>query len=469
MAPVNVTVREGTDVYENSTVGHLIGTLVSFDRDNDDGPITYYYLLSVDGVAQSTEFYVITAETTSFLYLNKTLNYDDESSFILEIAVTDQSRPLASSTSFVEINVLRTDPCALGTARCHSNATCIRVNSTTSRCECDDGFDGDGVVVCDGIDHCNATIETWESGLTLCNKGTCVDGVKEYHCECFPSYLPPDCSVIASECVSNPCGRAGTCRDRVTDFECLCSPGYAGDVCSFPTQVCQNKPCADVCVPNAINGAFVNFTIENLLTNFDGGDNALDYACVSNEYVVNVSFSARMGAGERSFQNRFERYVRDNLLIRNGTISSGVSAVYVVDSSSLADGDIRLRFVVLINNGPIEARLVLTGLNGECESGSMERKFGHDIEMTCKLIGVFLNGTNGLIFSKPVSNGGVGVGVISAVVVSTVALIAIAVVTTVLCLKRRSSLPFSTMENEKEKSESGYVNPVFIGNEPKDT
>ena len=518
-APVNVTVREGTEVYENATAGYRIGTLNCFNSD-DDSPVSYE-LLSVDGVPNSKEFYLVNVSETFYLYLNRSLDYDDESSFILEILAGNSGSPPASAISFVEIDVRRVDPCALGTAECHPNGTCFRVNQTAARCECNEGFKGDGVLHCDGIDHCRdttidvASMDVNSSKPTLCNNGTCVDNVGSYSCKCPAGYSLPDCSREVDECASNPCGTngvctdslnsftcrckegyggldcreniddcrsspcglAGTCYDGIGTFFCSCPSGYTGDVCSFPRDVCRGKCAESTCVPKAIDAATIVVATDGqpgtaLSSGFNGDNNNQKYVCVSSQYVVELPFSAELNASGVDFQHRLERYLRADLYVSvpdpddgNATISSRISATYIVDSATLASGGTSLRLVVLVNNEPVKVTTALAGLYDECISeSSMEATFGKAAKMTCQRVSALMaKSISSISSSQGTSNGkrSVTVGLICAVGVS-VAVNILIIGLAVVFIRKKLKGNQSTDANQEGVS---FANPVYAPDE----
>ena len=366
-APVNVTVHEGAYVYENASVGHRIGFLDSFDWENDS--LIVYELMSVNGVKDSRDFYLTTNGSTTSLHLNRSLNYDEVSSFVLEVNTTDSGRPPASAVLSLGIDVRRADPCILGAARCHPNATCFRVDAKTSECACNDGYDGDGVE-CAVTDHCYETEigicsnETCDAGylpfdcrrkVNKCASnpcginGRCVDILNEYRCECTDGYVGTHCQRDIDDCVSSPCAPASTCYDGVAQYSCICATGYTGEACSFPTHVCRDGACPanTQCVPKAID--------------LPRGIGERHFICASSAYLVALPVSGNESVVEAHSRNQLELFLREALQIstRNAT---GLFAVYIIPSQASSV----IRFVALRNNEPIKSKDVLKVIKKEC-------------------------------------------------------------------------------------------------------
>ena len=256
-APMNISVGQGASVPENASLGSLIGRLNVFNPEGNGG--ISYDVLSVNGLANSTDFYLVSNSSGTYLYLNRSLNYDNMSSFALAMSVSDSDDPPISVVLMLDVDVRRMDPCALGDAECDAqHATCIRTSPTTSRCECNRGYAGDGVV-CEDIDYCQMTkidpVSLLASGLNasslkLCNNGTCVDQIDGYTCKCDAGFSMPDCGVETDECASNPCGVGGSCTDLIDGFDCTCHEGYRGVFCDENIDDCASSPCdsASTCV-----------------------------------------------------------------------------------------------------------------------------------------------------------------------------------------------------------------------------
>ena len=388
--PANVTIAGGnTEIGENVRPGDPIGVVTSQNPENDDNSEISYELISVNGVKGSKDFYlVVTNSSETVLYLNRSLDYTDVSTFALEILATDGDDPPASAFLTLSIDVKRTDPCATGRARCRANASCRRLSPTTSTCACDLGFSdrGNGGV-CAPIDECaieidwNATSAStrrhWEPTAKVCNFGTCRDGINNFTCICDAGYTGSDCSENIDECESNPCGNGGICVDGVDAFECQCSDGYEGPYCTniddCASSPCVRGTCVDgiddyvcTCPVNYI-GDVCSFSATSC--NDDGTcptqttcvptiSASTDFLCVPNGQIVSVSFPSNASVDGTEFQRHWERWVKENLNI-------SVSSVYIVGSYRISDSTTDIHFVVLVGNEPVpvtEVQLALCNI-----------------------------------------------------------------------------------------------------------
>ncbi|CAH1121478.1 unnamed protein product [Ceutorhynchus assimilis] len=136
------------------------------------------------------------------------------------------------------------DYCAKGQF-CHSNATCRNLQ-TTYACQCDQGFRGDGRLICSDIDECQQ-----EGGLEghHCHSNTrCLNTAGSYECECLDGYVRVDrfncaeldeCSTGSHKCHSN-----ADCVNTRGSYKCQCKDGYAGD----------GYTCTAICSPGCLNG-----------------------------------------------------------------------------------------------------------------------------------------------------------------------------------------------------------------------
>jgi len=85
----------------------------------------------------------------------------------------------------------------------------------------------------------------------VCNKGTCVDLLNNFTCDCFPGYEGNRCQTEINECTRyQPCknGAQNRCTDRVNDYFCNCpdffnGKQYGGKNCTFEFTACKSSPC----------------------------------------------------------------------------------------------------------------------------------------------------------------------------------------------------------------------------------
>jgi delta-like protein len=80
-------------------------------------------------------------------------------------------------------------------------------------------------------------------GQPLPERGTCVDKVNEFRCQCVPGYVGPLCQNRVDYCITKPCANGGTCLQLVNDYKCKCAPGFTGKDCSKEVDECQFEPC----------------------------------------------------------------------------------------------------------------------------------------------------------------------------------------------------------------------------------
>ncbi|ODM95701.1 Protein kinase C-binding protein NELL2 [Orchesella cincta] len=136
---------------------------------------------------------------------------------------------------------LGTDYCASHGHLCHSNATCLNLQ-TTYTCQCKEGFTGDGVELCEDIDEC--LLERHHCA----RNSKCVNTIGGYSCECASGYKKVNqfqCE-DENECAvngSNKCHSHSTCTNTKGSYMCACNPGYTGNgiqctpICN---QTCEN-------------------------------------------------------------------------------------------------------------------------------------------------------------------------------------------------------------------------------------
>ena len=424
--PIGIVISGGGSIGENAMPGETVGSLSS--SNDERGQSVTYRVVSVDGVANSTDFYVRTDGNATYLVCNTTLDYDNQSSFWIEIEASDNGNPPSSSIETITITVAASDPCALGTAGCSINAICTRLSSSRSRCSCVEGFGGDGTI-CKLIKQCSTvTPDSSDSSISLCNNGECKDHVGYYTCTCHVGYTGQDCSIAIDECASNPCGTGqcvdsvdhytcqcdegftgvncetnindcdvspcgnGTCVDAVNDYSCECPEGVTGDRCSFSSDDCQKESCKNShCVPKSndanqitivdvdySNGKDLPPVVLRPVTGVETPDqNSMSSGpavCVPDDYIVKINFPAVINARSKSFLNDWERHLKNDLVVTIpartsdgiGSVPVTISYVYITGSHLESDGSTTINFVVMVNDEAVQPHDVLIGLNKDC-------------------------------------------------------------------------------------------------------
>ena len=398
--PKNISISIPS-VREDAQPGDIVSVITANNPEKDE--TIDYEIVAINGVKNSTEFYVGTdsSETTSYLYLNRSLDYETESSFAIEILATDRGRlSAASAYATIVVDVRRADPCATGLAGCSENATCYRVDQSTSECVCLMGYIGDGKD-CREINEC-VTLRIDDdddddelSSRPLCVHGECIDKWNGYTCRCDSGYIGFDCSVDAKmcamdlcggggnctdltdgfgcscfdgyaglrcenfdDCAASPCQR-GTCVDGVSDFRCECPPDYAGDLCSFSTTACSASSCSreQTCVPKTTTSGF----------------HCVDTA----SKVVSVPFSNDI-VDSKDFQLTWERFVRQSL-------NDSAATVYIVREYRISELETNIYFVVLYDDEAEEAQSVLITLKKLCADGEMNTTLGYSMAEGCEV------------------------------------------------------------------------------------
>ena len=85
--------------------------------------------------------------------------------------------------------------------------------------------------------ECSATGRNCDKNIDNCadnpcdNKGTCIDRLNDYVCQCQSGYTGRNCEENIDDCVDNPCVNGGACIDKLNDYECQCQYGYSGPTC----------------------------------------------------------------------------------------------------------------------------------------------------------------------------------------------------------------------------------------------
>uniref|UniRef100_A0A3Q3SP49 Crumbs cell polarity complex component 2 n=1 Tax=Mastacembelus armatus TaxID=205130 RepID=A0A3Q3SP49_9TELE len=133
---------------------------------------------------------------------------------------------------------------------CQNGATC-RDYVAMYTCDCMAGFQGPDCEL--NIDECAST--------PCLNEGKCIDkvnrydeseedweiidvGTTNYECDCVGTgFVGNHCDVNIPECVSDPCQHGATCLDGINQYTCLCWPGYEGENCQVDIDECEHHPC----------------------------------------------------------------------------------------------------------------------------------------------------------------------------------------------------------------------------------
>ena len=87
------------------------------------------------------------------------------------------------------------------------------------------------------------------------NKGTCLDGINSFSCECPDGFTGDRCETDVDECDSDPCENDATCTDKINTFVCNCTAGFIGKTCETNVDDCQGIICENggTCI-DGING-----------------------------------------------------------------------------------------------------------------------------------------------------------------------------------------------------------------------
>ncbi|XP_022103402.1 uncharacterized protein LOC110986089 isoform X2 [Acanthaster planci] len=128
--------------------------------------------------------------------------------------------------------------CVIGTHDClSSNAFCI--NSVGSwDCYCDVGFTGDGVTSCIDDDECANNTHSCHPTL-----GVCTNTAGSYVCSCQNGYAGNGRACVEiDECLGVTCTDRGTCMDNVGYYECNCDWSFWGTDCELESKYADSMP-----------------------------------------------------------------------------------------------------------------------------------------------------------------------------------------------------------------------------------
>ena len=152
------------------------------------------------------------------------------------------------------------DECA-STSSCAANSKCTNsVGSYT--CDCDDGFRGDGVVICEDINECEEIhLGNTDEGEGPCSY-KCLNTPGSFECSCDTGMvgvgrkivgrqLNEDGTIITGctdvdECEDDldDCHSEAVCNNTIGSFTCTCNKDYTGNGkrCSVPDK-CHDVTC----------------------------------------------------------------------------------------------------------------------------------------------------------------------------------------------------------------------------------
>ena len=187
--------------------------------------------------------------------------------------------------STVEFNSIYTcvddDECARASTKCHHFADCTN-NDGSYKCDCKDGYKGDGQVDCRIIDACSEMDRCGPNGKCFNVIGTghqciCDRGYRDASGDtvlgaggvAVPSGTGLGPCVNINECleraaytadgasISAYCGENTVCSDTDGSWNCACKTGYEGDpyVNCRDINECKNNNYVDSCSPD---GACIN-------------------------------------------------------------------------------------------------------------------------------------------------------------------------------------------------------------------
>ncbi|KAL5009032.1 hypothetical protein ScPMuIL_014613 [Solemya velum] len=218
-----------------------------------------------------------------------------------------------------------------------SKAMCLKINETVSKCQCDEGFTGDGYY-CADIDDCLISGEDSEivSQNPCQNGGSCVDGINKYSCICPATYFGPKCEIHDT---------ASTCVDKHLTYLCHCTVDRFGLECQYFVWTCMRNPCSGrefICVPFVDEDARV---------------------CVHQDYQIELVFFNKLSdtIGKPEFTVRLVNFIKLYGRIPIDIYGAGRSKraasqfntvqVYVVDTEEQANNTVDVHLIVLDRNG----------------------------------------------------------------------------------------------------------------------
>ena len=70
--------------------------------------------------------------------------------------------------------------------------------------------------------------------MTCYNKGTCLDDLFSFICECNAGFTGARCETNIDECQGSICHNNGSCIDDINNYICNCACGFQGRTCLVP-------------------------------------------------------------------------------------------------------------------------------------------------------------------------------------------------------------------------------------------
>ena len=107
----------------------------------------------------------------------------------------------------------------------------------TIRIVCTENYYGNRCQFLDVVDQCLT------ENITCNSRGTCVDGILSYTCNCNPGYTGTDCELV-DYCGGVICNNNGICQNVNNTYTCLCAAGFTGSDCRL-TDYCLGVNCSD--------------------------------------------------------------------------------------------------------------------------------------------------------------------------------------------------------------------------------
>ncbi|XP_070574742.1 uncharacterized protein [Ptychodera flava] len=120
------------------------------------------------------------------------------------------------------------DECSKGSDNCHSTLGACTNTVGSFTCACDTGYEGDGVSFCTDIDECTVGHSCHTT------YGICTNTAGSYTCACRNGFAGNGftCAEI-DECTGITCSHRGSCIDKVGYYKCECDYGYWGTDCEY--------------------------------------------------------------------------------------------------------------------------------------------------------------------------------------------------------------------------------------------